>query len=274
MRQEIERIQRLKHGVAIVFEMIFKPEYAVFEKVDMGTPEFGTEFAAALRKGRIVSVIHGHDQTVQQIELFAKLLDQQKEFGNDPPAMWHLPGKRKTYQLNRLNLEGYTTASADSNCALLLENKSIGGAFDHESIRQHEDQHWSRSSTQVGREWLKARFGKENVAPTEPVKARGVTIQLSNGRKSTLKSIGLVFPSTNSLQNHCRRDCRALLSNWTDRDQRGGETTRTDVETIEKLASYNVLLTFSNPVMVEGPADDQHGLEVPSSPRVAESEIR
>ncbi|KAK5241019.1 hypothetical protein LTS06_012261 [Exophiala xenobiotica] len=231
MRQEIERIQRLKHGVAIVFEMIFKPEYAVFEKVDMGTPEFGTEFAAALRKGRIVLVIHGHNQTVQQIELFARLLDQQKEFGNDPPAMWHLPGKRKTYQLNRLNLEGYTTASADSNCALLLENKSIGGAFDHESIRQHEDQHWSRSSTQVGREWLKARFGKENVAPTEPVKARGVTI-------------------------------------------RGGETTRTDVETIEKLASYNVLLTFSNPVMVDGPADDQHGLEVPSSPRVAESEIR
>ncbi|KAK5308344.1 hypothetical protein LTR99_001319 [Exophiala xenobiotica] len=251
MRQEIERIQRLKHGVAIVFEMIFKPEYAVFEKVDMGTPEFGTEFAAALRKGRIVSVIHGHDQTVQQIELFAKLLDQQKEFGNDPPAMWHLPGKRKTYQLNRLNLEGYVF-----------------------NIKDYGECRFELSSTQVGREWLKARFGKENVAPTEPVKARGVTIQLSNGRKSTLKSIGLVFPSTNSLQNHCRRDCRALLSNWTDRDQRGGETTRTDVETIEKLASYNVLLTFSNPVMVEGPADDQHGLEVPSSPRVAESEIR
>jgi hypothetical protein len=107
MRIEIERIRNLKHGVAVVFEMIFKPKYAVFEKVDMGTPEFGTTFAAALRKGRIISIIHGHDQTVQQIELFTKLLDQQKEFGNDPPAMWHLPGKRKTYQLNRLNLEGY-----------------------------------------------------------------------------------------------------------------------------------------------------------------------
>ncbi|KAK5553150.1 hypothetical protein LTR46_008863 [Exophiala xenobiotica] len=52
--------------------------------------------------------------------------------------------------------------------------------------------------------------------------------------------IGLVVPSNNSLQNHCRRDCRALLNNWTDWDKRGGETTRTDVETIEKLTSYNV----------------------------------
>jgi hypothetical protein len=89
-----------------------------------------------------------------------------------------------------------------------------------------------------------------------------------------LRSIGLVVPSPNSLQNHCRRGCRALLNTWTGWDQRGGDTTRTDVETIEKSTSYNVLLTFSNTVMVEGPADDQHGLEVPSNPRVAESEIR
>jgi hypothetical protein len=56
---------------------------------------------------------------------------------------------------------------ADSNCALFLENKSFGRAFDHEPIHQHEDQHWSRSSTQAGREWLKARFGKDPPAPTE-----------------------------------------------------------------------------------------------------------
>jgi hypothetical protein len=107
MRAEIERIRSLKHGVAIVFEMIFDPTYAVFEKVELGTPEFASTFATALRKGRIISVIHRHDRTVQQIELFTKLPDQQKEFGNDPPSMWHLPGKRKAYQLDRLNLEGH-----------------------------------------------------------------------------------------------------------------------------------------------------------------------
>ena len=52
--------------------------------------------------------------------------------------------------------------------------------------------------------------------------------------------IGLVVPGTNSLQNQCRRDCRALLNNWTDYDRRGAEPSRTDVETIEKLTSYNV----------------------------------
>jgi hypothetical protein len=87
--------------------MIFDPTHAVFEKVELGTPEFVSTFVTAMRRGRIVSVIYRRDRTVQQIELFTKLLDQQKEFGNDPPSMWHLPGKRKTYQLNRLNLEGH-----------------------------------------------------------------------------------------------------------------------------------------------------------------------
>ncbi|KAK5271526.1 hypothetical protein LTR96_003351 [Exophiala xenobiotica] len=87
MPAEIERIRSLKHGVAIVFEMIFDPTHAVFEKVELATPEFASTFATSLRKGRIIPVIHGHDRTVQQIELFTKLLDQQKESGNDPPAM-------------------------------------------------------------------------------------------------------------------------------------------------------------------------------------------
>ncbi|KAK5458297.1 hypothetical protein LTS15_004377 [Exophiala xenobiotica] len=86
MRAEIERIRSLKHGVAIVFEMIFDPTHAVFEKVELGTPEFASTFATALCKGRIIPVIHGYDRTVQQIELFTKLLDQQKAFGNDPPS--------------------------------------------------------------------------------------------------------------------------------------------------------------------------------------------
>lgn len=53
--------------------------------------------------------------------------------------------------------------------------------------------------------------------------------------------LGLKKLGRNALQNHCRRECRMILGNWTSYERREVPH-RTDVEAIERLSYQNVML--------------------------------